>query len=125
MGGRVLRCDCQLWLSWKLTLAQVRAHLVRLEALQFGSRHDFVWVSAVALRIYDRSLGKRDKRQGIVSNNPATHCSSSSCSGQRHSFRILRSRYAPTPRVAKQPHCLLPTSTPKNIYSTLFSETTS
>lgn len=47
------------WLCWGLTLANLGAHLVRLDALQFGSRHGFVWVSAVALRIYDRSLGKR------------------------------------------------------------------
>jgi hypothetical protein len=41
--------DCQLWLPCRLTLANLGAYLVRLEALQFGSRHDYLWVSAVTL----------------------------------------------------------------------------
>ena len=63
----------------------------------FGSRPSLY-------EIYDRSLGRRDKRRGIVSSNPATHCSSSTSSGQRHSFRILRSRWLPHPT---QPSILL------------------
>lgn len=67
------------------------------DMVSFGSRLSLY-------EIYDRSLGKRDKRRGIVSSNPATHCSSSTCSGQRHSFRILRSRWLPHPT---QPSILL------------------